>query len=233
MTASIRLHVQGPLEAGAVAATDAEQAHYLAHVMRCAVGTRVILFNGCDGEWAASIARLRRGEAELAVETCLRPQQAGPDLWLAFSLLKRNATDFLVQKATELGAARLVPVLTARSGAERINADRLARIAREAAEQCERLDLPDIAAPAPLPAVLAAWPPDRTLHAAIERERAPPLRPASGPAALLVGPEGGFAPAELDALRAHPFVLPVSLGPLILRAETAAIVGLARLQAPS
>ena len=138
-----------------------------------------------------------------------------------------------MQKATELGAAVLRPVLTTRGNTTRLNLPRLAAIATEAAEQCERLTVPRIDPLATLPDVLATWPGARPLVAAIERADAPAIRPASGPAALLVGPEGGFVTAELDALHRHPFVHPATLGPRILRAETAAIVGLALLQAQS
>jgi 16S rRNA (uracil1498-N3)-methyltransferase len=168
------------------------------------------------------------------VERQLRPQAAEPDLWLAFALLKRDATDLVVQKATELGAAAILPVLSARTNAARVNGERLAAIATEAAEQCERLSVPRIAPARPLAALLAEWPAERRLFAAVERSAAPHAGPAGpAPAALLTGPEGGFTPAELDALASHPFVQPVSLGHFVLRAETAAIAGLALLLAPA
>jgi len=232
MSGSIRLYVESALAAGAELEATAGQAHYLATVMRSAVGETVRVFNGRDGEWEARIRALRRDRARLVVERQLRPQIAEPDLWLAFALLKRDATDLLVQKATELGAALLLPVFTAHTNAVRIKPERLAAIATEAAEQCERLAVPRLVAPQRLADLLAAWPPVRPLFAALERTAAPPLAPHAGPAGLLIGPEGGFAPAELDELARHPFVKPVSLGPRILRAETAAIVGLALLQAP-
>jgi 16S rRNA (uracil1498-N3)-methyltransferase len=146
-----------------------------------------------------------------------------------FAVLKRDATDLVVQKATELGVSALLPVFSARTNAARINLDRLSAIAREAAEQSERLTVPEVRAPAPLPDLLARWPSERGLAAAIERGG--PARIPHGSGALLVGPEGGFAAAELDALRAARFVSPISLGPRILRAETAVIAGLALLQA--
>src|SRR5262249_41693529 len=159
-----------------------------------------------------------------------------PDLWLAFALLKRDATDLVVQKATELGVAELHPVLAERGNTQRTNAERLTAIATAAAEQSERLTVPKLHAPRPLVELLAAWPPERRLFAAIERTNAiegsnpPPIAATAGPRALLVGPEGGFSSAELDALLTHPLVKPPSLGPRILRAETACIVGLALLQ---
>lgn len=231
MTGSIRLFVPAALYPGAVVVPDAAQAHYLGGVMRRAPGDGVLLFNGRDGEFAARITALRRERASLTVERQTRPQVEEPDPWLAFAVLKRDATDLVVQKATELGCARLLPVFTERTTAQRLNPERLRAIAIEAAEQSERLTVPEIAAPARLPALLAAWPADRPLFAAIERAAAPAILPAHGSCALLVGPEGGFAPAEVELLRRHPFLQAVHLGPRILRAETAAIVGLALLQA--
>lgn len=233
MSTEPRLFVDTALRAGAAFALAPAQAHYLGTVLRRGPGDRLRLFNGRDGEWQARLDTLRRDRATVVVDACLRPQVEETDLWLAFALLKRDATDLVVQKATELGAAALLPVLTARTNAGRVNEDRLRAIAIEAAEQCERLTLPRIAAPVALAALLDAWPADRPLFAAIERSSdAAPLRPAHGKAGLLVGPEGGFAPAELDALGNHPLVTPVRLGPRVLRAETACLAGLALLQAP-
>ena len=214
-------------------AASPAQAHHLGTVLRRGPGDAVRLFNGAGGEWAARIATLRRDRCELVVGAQLRPQAPEPDLWLAFAPLKRDATDLLVEKATELGAGALLPVLTARTVAARVNLDRLGAIATAAAEQCERLTRPRIAAPVALAALLADWPGQRPLLAALERQDAPGIAPARGPAGLLIGPEGGFTGAELDLLRRHAFVVPASLGVRILRAETAAIVGLALLQAPA
>ena len=227
-----RLFVTAPLSAGARVVGTGMQAHYLGRVLRRDAGSVVHLFNGRDGEWLARIVALRRGDAEFAVDTALRPQAAEPDIWLVFALLKRDATDFVVQKATELGASALVPTITERTVVARHNEARLAAIAIEAAEQSERLTVPTLHAPTRLPVVLSSWPPDRHLFAALERGAARPLRSTEGPAALLVGPEGGFTPAEVEALRGHPLVIPVSLGARILRAETACLAGLALLQAP-
>jgi 16S rRNA (uracil1498-N3)-methyltransferase len=232
MTTIPRLFVTAPLTAGARVAGSGMQAHYLGRVLRRDSGSPVHLFNGRDGEWAARIATLRRGDTEFAVESQRRPQATEPDLWLAFAPLKRDATDLVVQKATELGASALLPVITEHTNTARLNESRLAAIAIEAAEQCERLTIPTLRAPAKLHDLLATWPADRRIYAAIERANAPHLRSAAGLAALLIGPEGGFTPAEVEALHRHPLVTPVSLGPLILRAETACVAGLALLQAP-
>jgi 16S rRNA (uracil1498-N3)-methyltransferase len=231
MPGSIRLYVAAPLVAGTTIAASASQAHYLGTVMRRGPGDAVRLFNGRDGEFGARIETIRRDRAPLRVERQLRPQAPEPDLWLVFALLKRDATDLVVQKATELGVAALRPVVTERSNTHRVNTARLAAIAIEAAEQSERLTVPDLHEPRPLDDLLAHWPPARRLYVAAERTNAPRITPSHDPAALLVGPEGGFAPAELDAMQAHPFVTAVSLGPRILRAETACIAGLALLQA--
>jgi 16S rRNA (uracil1498-N3)-methyltransferase len=230
MTGSIRLFVDAPLTLGETIAASAAQAHYLGTVMRRGIGDAVRLFNGRDGEFEARIGLLRRDRAELRVERLSRVQTEEPDLWLLFALLKRDATDLVVQKATELGVSALHPVITERCNTHRMNAGRLHAIAVEAAEQCERLTVPVLHEPRPLQEVLAEWTPERRLVAALERSEAPRIAAVRGRTGLLVGPEGGFSPAELEALRAHPFVTPVSLGPRVLRADTACIVGLALLQ---
>jgi 16S rRNA (uracil1498-N3)-methyltransferase len=231
MSGSIRLYLTVTLTAGCVIETTAQQAHYLGTVMRRRVGDPVGLFNGRDGEWLARIETIRRDRAKLVVDRLLRAQRPEPDLWLLFALLKRDATDLVVQKATELGVATLRPVLTARANGARVNVARLAAIAIEAAEQSERLTVPELHQPQLLRAVLASWPAGRRLIVAVERSQAPLIPPVPAPAALLVGPEGGFDSAELETLRAQPFVTACSLGPRILRAETACIAGLALLQA--
>jgi len=228
----IRLHVDAPLGAGASIEATEGQAHYLGGVMRRSVGDAVHLFNGLNGEWAGRIASLSRGKATLVSETQTRPQADDADLWLMFAVLKRDTTDLVVQKATELGVSALLPVFTERSNASRVNMDRLRAIAIEASEQSERLTVPAFRPARQLHDSVADWPADRALFVALERADAQPLTPSTGPAGLLIGPEGGFGPRDHTVLDRCRFVRPVSLGPRILRAETAAIVGLALLQAP-
>jgi 16S rRNA (uracil1498-N3)-methyltransferase len=232
----IRLFVESPLAAGGTLRLEGPQAHYLGTVMRRAVGDAVLLFNGRDGEWHARLAALSRGAATLAIEELARPQRPGPDLWLLAPVLKRETLEWMVEKATELGASRILPVTTARSAVTRTNTARLAAIAREAAEQCRRLDVPALCEPQPLAALLAAWAPERLILLADESGESPPVASViaaalPSPWAALVGPEGGFASTELDGLRKLPFCRPAALGPRILRAETAALATLAVLQA--
>jgi len=211
---------------------DEPQARYLGTVMRRAVGDRLRLFNGRDGEWQARIVTLGKRGALAEAEALLRPQLPEPDHWLLLSIIKREALEWAVEKATELGAAEIHPVVTLRSQPARPNPDRLRAIAIEAAEQCERLTVPVIHPPRPLDSTLRDWPDGRCLIAAIERGTAAAPQAQAGAAGLLIGPEGGFDPKELDAMRGLPFLVPASLGPRILRAETAAIVGLAFMQRP-
>lgn len=232
LAGSIRLHVPDPLAAGEEFRLSAAQAHYLGTVMRRAPGEILRLFNGRDGEWAARLDEIRRDRAQICVLEPTRPQAAEPDIWLLFAPLKRDATDLLVQKATELGAAALLPVLTDRTNSARVNLARLMAIATEAAEQCERLTVPWFLPPTHLDGVVADWDDDRALFVAVERAGAAPLLPHAGPVALLIGPEGGFSDRERAYLARSPVARKISLGPRILRAETAAIVGLALLQAP-
>jgi 16S rRNA (uracil1498-N3)-methyltransferase len=228
---SIRLFVTAKLALGETVPGEDGQAHYLANVMRRAPGDEVVLFNGQDGEFAAAIAAISRKSVTLIPIRQLRPQTPEPDCWLCFALLKRAKTDLVVEKATELGVSVIQPVITARTQADHVNQDRLRAIAIEAAEQCERLAVPEIRPPLTLPALLAAWPPGRALYLADERRLAPAARHSAKPSALLVGPEGGFTDAEVEGIGAHPLVTRVSLGARILRAETAAIAGLALLLA--
>lgn len=230
-----RLHLDEPLAEGAEIEAAPGQAHHLG-VLRRALGDAVRVFNATSGEHAATIAFLRKDRARFALGPRLRAPAPEPGPRLLVAALKRDAMDWLVEKATELGAAAIQPVLTRRTVADRANAARLAAIARAAAEQCERLSVPAVAEAVPLHRVLDAWD-GMPLVVAMERTAAPPLRLAvagmsrPAPVALLVGPEGGFEGAELDDLRRRAFVVPAALGPRILRAETAAVAGLAALQA--
>ena len=238
MTATkARLFVPDRLTTGDDIRLAADQAHYLRHVLRLGEGDAVALFNGRDGEFRGSIAAAGKKECRLAVAEQLRVFRPVADIWLCFAPIRQGRIEMIVEKATELGVARLLPVLTRRTQMQKVNAERLAVHAREAAEQSERLDVPEVAPAVPLDALLADWPSERRLFLCAEREAATPLLqaaqawPAAAPCALLVGPEGGFAPEELAMAQRQPGVMPVTLGPGILRAETAAIAALAILQA--
>ena len=232
-----RLYVTADLGAGMAVTLDEGQSHYLLHVLRARGGNRVLLFNGRDGEWLAEIAQAgKRG----VIATCLKqtePQSDVPDIWLAFAPIKKTPSDYLVQKATEFGASVLLPVFTRRTIVSRVNEERMAANAVEAAEQSGRLSVPEIREGAALDKLLASWPKQRRLFFCDEGVDARPMaetaRSVSGPAAILTGPEGGFDPAEREMLRALPFVTPVTLGPRILRADTAALAALAIWQSVS
>lgn len=233
---SIRLFVASRLASGAAIELGQEQAHYLKNVMRLGEGDVVALFNGSDGEYRARIDRFGKRNVSLAVEEQTRPQTPEPDFWLVFAPIKRARIDYLVEKATELGASVLVPVITRHTHVERLNLERLRAHAIEAAEQSERLTVPRIDEARALDDLIAAWQASRRIMLCDESGKAPSAAAALANQtarswAVLIGPEGGFAETELDALRKLPFVSPVSLGPRILRADTAALAGLAVLQA--
>jgi 16S rRNA (uracil1498-N3)-methyltransferase len=230
-----RLYVEAALTPGATLGLDHARAHFLRSVLRLKRGARIAVFNGEDGEWDARLDALGKGWASLVVERLRRAPAPEPDLWLVFAPIKRARLDFLVEKAVELGVARLQPAMTRHTAVSRVNHERLAATAREAAEQCERLSVPAVMAARPLFDIMAEWPAERRLLVCAERGAAPPLaevlqaaaaQPAT-PWAVLVGPEGGFARSELDGLSKLPFVTPVGLGPRILRADTAALFALA------
>ena len=223
-----RLFVRAQLADGVCVELDAGQANYLGNVMRLGEGAELLVFDGQSGEWLARIAEAGRKRMALTVERRTRQPEAIPDVWLAFAPVKRSQTDWLVEKATELGAARLIPVVTQRTIAERVKLERLEAIAIEAAEQCGRTRLPVVEEPVPLPKLLDAPPGDRTLYFADEgggEAAATAFKP--GAATILTGPEGGFTDEERAAIRAARNAVPVSHGPRILRAETAGLAALA------
>jgi 16S rRNA (uracil1498-N3)-methyltransferase len=234
--AAQRLFVPSPLAAGAEIACTSEQANYLRNVLRLRAGDAILVFNGRDGEWRAEILEAGKHATSLRTIEQTRPQEGGPDIDYLFAPLKRARLDYMVQKATEMGAARLRPVLTRRTTPERINLERLRANAIEAAEQCGILRVPEIAAAEKLERLVAGWDSARTLIFCDEdSEAANPIAVLEGvrrgPTALLIGPEGGFDPQERELLAKQPFVVRLSLGPRILRADTAAVAALALINA--
>jgi 16S rRNA (uracil1498-N3)-methyltransferase len=222
-----RLLVEETLSEGLTLTLEGPQANYLGAVMRLRPSDRVKLFDDRTGEWLAELIEAGKRKIVLAVGARLREREAVPDLWLLFAPIKRGRIDWLVEKATELGVARLVPVLTRRTIVERVNVERLRAHAVEAAEQCERTALPELAEPETLEAMLRTWPAGRSLLFADEQGGAPIAAAARAPAAILIGPEGGFTDEERAAIRAVPEARAVSLGPRILRADTAALAAVA------
>jgi 16S rRNA (uracil1498-N3)-methyltransferase len=233
-----RLHLIAGLAAGCEIELEPARAHYLRSVLRLGPGAAVAVFNAEDGEWLCRITGIGKNGARLTAERQLRSPEPGgePDLWLLFAPIKRARLDWLVEKATELGVAALLPVWTARTQVERVNLDRLRAHAVEAAEQSERLSVPDLRAPERLGRLLATWPGARRLVVCDESGAGEPISDAAarlppGPVALLVGPEGGFDETELDAIGKLSFVTRVGLGPRVLRGETAALAAVAVFQA--
>ena len=235
-----RLFTEADLSAGADTELTEAQAHYLRHVMRREAGAPLLLFNGRDGEWRATLSlRGKKGAAaEVAAQT--RPQGPEPDVWLCFAPVKRARIDWIAEKATELGVAVLQPVITQHTVVERVNLERLRANAVEAAEQTERLSVPEVRAPIELQRLIADWPAGRRLLMGDETGGGPPIAEAlrgldgaarTAPWGIVIGPEGGFAATELDALRRMKDVVAVGLGPRILRADTAALAALACWQA--
>lgn len=223
-----RLYVETPLGAGANVELDAAQANYLGNVMRLKEGSQLLIFDGMSGEWLAEVADAGKKRMSLSIVEPTRPQENVPDLWLAFAPVKKGRVDWLVEKAVELGVARLLPVVTQRTIVDKLNLDRMRAHIIEAAEQCGRTVLADIDEPVRLDALLKGRDPDRTLYFADE-SGGDSINSAfqPGPALILTGPEGGFTPDEAAAIRAAPNAKAVSLGPRILRAETAALAAVA------
>jgi 16S rRNA (uracil1498-N3)-methyltransferase len=231
-----RLYVAEPFAPGGSIELAPGQAHHLRTVLRLEAGAMVAAFNAMDGEWLCNIADLSRDRGRLMVDRLIRPAEVEWDLWLVFAPIKRARLDWLVEKATELGAGALLPVWTQRTQTERLNLDRLRAHAVAAAEQTERLSVPKLHEPQALDRVLGSWQPERRLIVCDETGAGEPIgaavtRLGVGPTALLTGPEGGFAETELDALGKLSFVTRVGLGPRVLRADTAALAALAVLQA--
>lgn len=223
----IRLFVPHELKLAAAFPLDDGQSRYLTSVMRQGVGDEILAFNGRDGEWRCAIAQVGKRFVILEARALARPQAEGPDLDLVIALVKRGRLETIVEKAAELGARRIRPVITAHTNADRVRTDRLKAIAMEAAEQTGRLDVPEILEPEKLERLLKAWD-DRALLFCDEAGDAKPVLEAlagraPGPWAILIGPEGGFSPAERERLRGLAFTTPATLGPRILRADTAAI----------
>jgi 16S rRNA (uracil1498-N3)-methyltransferase len=225
--ARIRLYVDQPLAAGQPVAVGDAQANYLFNVMRLSVGATVKLFNGQDGEWLAGVEHAGKRQGILRCTVQSAPLMPPPDLWLVFAPIKKARTDFIVEKAVEMGAARILPVQT-RFTNERIREEKLRAHAVEAAEQCQATYVPPVGDLIPLDKLLATWNPTRRILWADEGLQGGKalLQAPPGPWAILIGPEGGFSPEERTKLRALPFVTPISLGPRILRADTAAVAAL-------
>lgn len=228
-----RLFVPGPLAEGVAVALDGNQAHYLSRVMRVVEGDAVVLCDDATGEWTARVTAVGKREVVAVPETRTREREQVPDFMLCAALLKKPNFDLVLEKATELGVRRIQPLVTRRCVADSLNPERAQTIVTEAAEQCARTALPELAAPVKLDALLRAWPAERLLFFADETANDTGGAPAAqafaeaGPAALVVGPEGGFDDTERAAIRALPQARPISLGPRILRGETATIAATA------
>lgn len=227
--AKVRLYVEQPLGVGQSVPLERDQAHYLFGVMRLVVGAHVLLFNGQDGEWRAEVVQAGKRNGELSCVEQTKPLQMPPDLWLIFAPIKKARTDFIVEKAAEMGAARIVPVQTDFTNSDRIRQDRLQAHAVEAAEQCGGTYVPEVTELQKLDKLLANWPEERQLMFCDEAEVGSAKRLAAQTGdkwAILIGPEGGFSPAERERLHNHPRCHVVALGPRILRADTAAVAAM-------
>ena len=231
-----RLYIDTALSEGGFISCNIDQSHYLINVLRLKAGDELLVFNGRNGVWRAVVHHAGKRSCQLQVLVCEAPQVDGPDVDYVFAPLKRARLDYMVQKATEMGVARLCPILTEHTVVDRVNVDRMRANVIEAAEQCGILRLPEVAAPEKFTAFMRAWPSDRTLVFA--DEAAPVASPIAalrsvngGPVAVLIGPEGGFSQREREMLLANDATLRVSLGPRIMRADTAAVAVLALVNA--
>lgn len=231
----IRLFIPSPLQSGGVIELGEKQAHYLAHVMRLDIGDTLLAFNGRDGEWLVRVQAIGKKKLTITLLKQTLPQRSGPDLWLVFTPI-RNKTELVVEKAVELGVAKIIPVLTRHSVVKSVNLEKLAAHAVEASEQCARLDVPPIENCRDLHDILTKWPENRLLLYADESGGGAPIKQllpglARAPYAVLVGPEGGFSKEEQRLLASKAYVRAFTLGPRILRADTAAVAALACVQA--
>lgn len=230
MRTTVRLYVDHPLGEGQSVPLSREQAHYLFGVMRLGAGDSLILINGRDGEFGATVAEAGKRGGLVRVGAQTRGLQMPPDLWLLFAPIKKARTDYIVEKATEMGARRIVPVLTEFTNAERVRRDRLQAHVIEAAEQCGGTYVPEVAEATRLSALLDRWPENRRIMFCDEALAGGATKPDGTPGdpwAVLIGPEGGFSERERARLHALPLAQAVSLGPRILRADTAAVAALA------
>ena len=231
-----RLFVAASLAADTEIACDKDQSNYLANVLRLEVGVEVLLFNGKHGEWRAVLTEASKRHCTLKVGAQVRAQDTGPDIHYVFAPLKRTRLDYMIQKAAELGVSTLRPVITRRTIAERVNIERMRANAIEAAEQCGILHVPSVMEPERFGHVLDTWDAKRRLIFCDEAaEVASPLavlgKLTPGPLAVLIGPEGGFDPEERKALLSQSYTVPISLGPRVMRADTAAVAALALVNA--
>lgn len=236
-----RLYVEKDLSGAQEILLDGNQGHYLVNVMRLKSGALILLFNGRDGEWLAQIVKIGKGRATIMVRDNITAQRQEPDLWYLFAPIRKARLDYMVQKATELGVSLIRPVLTERTNPDRLRQDKIRLHAIEAAEQCERFTVPEVMPMIPLEQLLNTWPEDRLImfcdEEGVEDQNTFPVgraidevnirqgRPKKW--AILIGPEGGFSPTERSLIRQHPNVVPVTLGPRILRADTAAVSAIA------
>lgn len=231
----VRLYVSEPMEIESEITLERPQSHYLVNVMRMGDGDDLLVFNGIDGEWKASLIKSNKKAAVLKLVEQTLPQIDEPDVWILFAPLKKDRTDFAIEKATELGVSKIIPYISERTQTSRVNAERLQATAIEATEQSRRLSVPEVRGAHNLPAILADWPSSRRLIYLDETGKGEPLAKVlsegTNHLAFVIGPEGGFTPSELDAMGKLTFSVGADLGPRILRAETAVVAALAIRQA--